>query len=96
MDKIKEILLLIPLFLILYVLFCLIIAFLVSFYRYVVKKESFWENFREWFIDLFLELLSIIFYNLLIPTNVGQGLISSSDKLKSTTFLSNQSILRHV
>lgn len=58
MDKIKEILLLIPLFLILYVLFCLIIAFLVSFYCYVVKKESFWENFREWFIDLFLELLN--------------------------------------
>ncbi|OOG24364.1 hypothetical protein BZK37_14830 [Enterococcus casseliflavus] len=58
MEKIKEILLIIPIFIILYVTLCLIVAFFISVYRFAVKKESFWENFKEWFIDLFLELLN--------------------------------------
>ncbi|OTO02212.1 hypothetical protein [Enterococcus sp. 5B3_DIV0040] len=58
MEKIKEILLIIPVFLILYPLLCLIVASLISVYRFVVKKESFRENVKDWFIELFLEIFN--------------------------------------
>ena len=68
MEKIKEILLLIPIFLILYVILCLIASFLISAYHFVV----FWKSFKESFMILFLELLNpfnCLFFSIILIDN---------------------------
>ncbi|MBO1097320.1 hypothetical protein FQS90_12400 [Enterococcus casseliflavus] len=58
MEKIKEILLIVPIFFLVYSLLCLIISLLFSFFRFVFRKEPFYSTFKTVFLNLFLEILN--------------------------------------
>ena len=58
MDKIKEIILVILGFALIYFLLCLVASLIISFFRLVFKREPFFVNFKELFLDLFLEILN--------------------------------------
>lgn len=58
MDKIKEIILVILGFALLYFSLCIIASLFISFFRLVFKKEPFFVNFKEVFLNLFLEILN--------------------------------------
>ncbi|WP_312541367.1 hypothetical protein [Enterococcus sp.] len=58
MDKIKEIALVIPLFILFYFVLCLVVAVVISLSRFLLTREPFLENLKEWFLTLFLEILN--------------------------------------
>ncbi len=58
MDKIKELALVIPLFIIFYFVLCLVVAVVISLSRFLLTREPFLENLKEWFLTLFLEILN--------------------------------------
>ncbi|WP_461198498.1 hypothetical protein [Enterococcus sp. N249-2] len=58
MDKIKELALVIPLFILFYFVLCLVIAVVISLSRFLLTREPFLENLKEWFLTLFLEILN--------------------------------------
>ena len=58
MDKVKELLLIVPIFFLIYSLLCLIVSLLFSFLRFVFRKEPFYLTFKTVFLDLFFEILN--------------------------------------
>ncbi|KPG69593.1 hypothetical protein [Enterococcus sp. RIT-PI-f] len=58
MDKIKELALVIPLFILFYFVLCLVVAVVISLSRFLLTREPFLENLKEWFLTLFLEILN--------------------------------------
>ena len=58
MDKIKEIALVIPLFILFYFVLCLVVAVVISLSRFLLTREPFLANLKEWFLTLFLEILN--------------------------------------
>lgn len=58
MDKVKELLLIVPIFFLIYSLLCLIVSLLFSFFRFVFRKEPFYLTFKTVFLDLFFEILN--------------------------------------
>ncbi len=58
MDKIKELALVIPLFIIFYFVLCLVVAVVISLSRFLLTREPFLANLKEWFLTLFLEILN--------------------------------------
>lgn len=58
MDKIKEFFLVILGFALLYFFLCIIGSLFISFFRLIFKREPFFVNFKEVFLNLFLEILN--------------------------------------
>ena len=58
MDQIKELALVIPLFILFYFVLCLVVAVVISLSRFLITREPFLENLKEWFLTLFLEILN--------------------------------------
>ncbi len=58
MDKVKEVVLVILIFALIYFLLCLVASLIISFFKLVFKGEPFFLNFKELFLDMFLEILN--------------------------------------
>lgn len=58
MDKVKEVVSVILIFALIYFLLCLVASLIISFFRFVFKREPFFVNFKELFLNLFLEILN--------------------------------------
>ena len=58
MDKVKEVVSVILIFALIYFLLCLVPSLIISFFRLVFKREPFFVNFKELFLNLFLEILN--------------------------------------
>lgn len=58
MDKVKEVVSVILIFALIYFLLCLVASLIFSFFRLVFKREPFFVNFKELFLNLFLEILN--------------------------------------
>lgn len=58
MDKIKEYVLAILGFALLYFFLCIIVSLFISFFKLVFKREPFFVNFKEVFLNSFLEILN--------------------------------------
>lgn len=58
MDRVKEVVSVILIFALIYFLLCLVSSLIISFFRLVFKREPFFVNFKELFLNLFLEILN--------------------------------------
>ncbi len=58
MDRVKEVVSVILIFALIYFLLCLVASLIISFFRLVFEREPFFVNFKELFLNLFLEILN--------------------------------------